>query len=72
MLTLCVRNKPFLDTSDTAFFRQNPPSGSDNQGRLLLIDETDHGYYVLKNTTEKKSYFIRRDQVIVIVYEQAE
>lgn len=54
------------------FASKNPLSESGDEGRLLLIDETDHGYYLLKNTTETKSYFVRRDVVVVVVYERVE
>ncbi len=42
------------------------------EARALLIDETDHGYYLLRNAAEKKSYFVRRDAVIAVVFERAE
>lgn len=54
------------------FTSKNPLAESGDEGRLLLIEETDHGYYLLKNTTEKKSYFVRRDAVVVVVYEKAD
>jgi hypothetical protein len=54
------------------FSGKNPLSEHDDEGRFLLIDETDHGYYLLKNAQEKKSYFIRRDAVVVVVLETAE
>jgi hypothetical protein len=44
------------------------PLSNSGSAEVLLIDETDKGYYVLTNSDDKTSYFIRRDLVTAIKF----
>lgn len=48
------------------------PISSTDVADVLLLEETDHGYYVLPNAGEKSAYFIRRDLVSAIHFQNKE
>jgi hypothetical protein len=49
---------------------KNPIFPNTDSAEVLLLDETDHGYYVLLNAQEKTAYFLRRDLVSAIHFEK--
>jgi hypothetical protein len=46
------------------------PISTTDSASVLLLDETDHGYYVLLNPQEKTAYFLRRDLVSAIHFQK--
>jgi hypothetical protein len=46
------------------------PISSSRSVRVLLVDENDYGYYVLKPGDQSTAYFLRRDLVSSIEFEK--
>jgi hypothetical protein len=52
------------------YFTAKTPISSTDSADVLLLEETDHGYYILPNAQEKSAYFIRRDLVSAIHFQK--
>lgn len=50
------------------YFSGTNPISSSQSMPASLVDETDHGYYVLLNANEPKALFLRRDLVSAVYY----
>jgi len=51
------------------YFTAKTPISNKDSADVLLLEETDHGYYILPNAQEKSAYFIRRDLVSAIHFQ---
>lgn len=61
-----------VPTPAVFYFTAKTPISNADSAAVLLLEETDHGYYVLPNEQEKSAYFIRRDLVSVIHFQKKE
>jgi hypothetical protein len=57
-------------TSVVLYFSGTTPISNSDSADVLLLEETDHGYYVLKNAQEPTAYFLRRELVSAIHFEK--
>jgi hypothetical protein len=46
------------------------PISTTDSANVLLLEETDHGYYILRNAQEQTAYFIRRDAVLAVNFQK--
>jgi hypothetical protein len=57
-------------TSVVLYFSGTTPISNSDSANVLLLEETDHGYYVLKNAQEPTAYFLRRELVSAMHFEK--